>query len=158
MNALSTGANSRDIKEAPDGVRNFPQEWQEVIVEIFQGVPEYLVFHPDIGLKQFPCPAGFLVMACKKNSIFIFPHFHIFTFPHSHIFQMSNKQSRECLIKCILKMRVPIENGSGLSTRVSDSIKLSAAYRNSVYKDLQFKSYLISNWPLAVSSSPLNTR
>ncbi len=33
-------------------------------------------------------------------------------------------------------MRVPIENGSGLSTRVSDSIKLSAAYRNSVYKDL----------------------
>jgi hypothetical protein len=27
-------------------------------------------------------------------------------------------------------MRVPIENGLGLSTRVSDSIKLSAAYRN----------------------------
>ena len=34
---------------------------------------------------------------------------------------------RECLIKFIL-MRVPIENGLGLSTRVSDSIKLPAAY------------------------------
>jgi hypothetical protein len=33
-------------------------------------------------------------------------------------------------------MRVPIENGSGLSTRVSDSIKPSAAYWNSVYKEL----------------------
>jgi hypothetical protein len=37
---------------------------------------------------------------------------------------------RECLIKFIL-MRVPIENGLGfISTRVSDSIKLPAAYWN----------------------------
>jgi hypothetical protein len=30
--------------------------------------PANLVFHPDTGLRQFPCRAGFLVMAMKKNS------------------------------------------------------------------------------------------
>lgn len=48
----------------------------------------------------------------------------------------SNKRGKGCLIKFILQMRVPIENGSGLSTRVSDFIKPSAAYRNSVYKKI----------------------
>ena len=48
-------------------------------------------------------------------------------------------------------MRVPIENGLGFFNQVSDFIKLSAAYR------FFLLTYRISNFPVAVSSSPLKT-
>jgi hypothetical protein len=47
---------------------NSRRQWQEVIEKIVQG-PALLVFHLDMGLEQFPCPAGFLsYWQCKKNS------------------------------------------------------------------------------------------
>gem|GEM_PF-4253940 len=75
-------------------------------------------FSPGYGIRTISLPCGFLRYGNVKRTLA----------------DLSNKLSRECLIKCI-RMRVPIENGSGLSTRVSDFIKLSAAYRNSVYKN-----------------------
>lgn len=53
--------------------------------------------------------------------------------------------------KIFIQMRVPIENGLGFFNQVSDFIKLSAAYR------FFHLSYRISNFPVAVSSSPLKT-